>query len=202
IFNDHGYRMKFCVFLMSLAISLGSQANDKVRCDSLTHSPYDFYDKVPSIYQGDIQTISPYVKVDDTRKDFLKINDRAIDVCEYVNEDKDEVISYLIYSGDDVIFLNNNALGDLDLEQGVVFRYIQYDEKELKIYFESSGGASEDYSSFEFYFLPYQNDFLLNKVINSYNIEVSDGFDLAKKEIILPDTYLSKFNFESFLDSL
>ncbi|MBF4232162.1 hypothetical protein PL85_11165 [Vibrio anguillarum] len=194
--------MKFCVFLMSLAISLGSQANDKVRCDSLTHSPYDFYDKVPSIYQGDIQTISPYVKVDDTRKDFLKINDRAIDVCEYVNEDKDEVISYLIYSGDDVIFLNNNALGDLDLEQGVVFRYIQYDEKELKIYFESSGGASEDYSSFEFYFLPYQNDFLLNKVINSYNIEVSDGFDLAKKEIILPDTYLSKFNFESFLDSL
>ncbi|MBF4328711.1 hypothetical protein EAY16_25900, partial [Vibrio anguillarum] len=88
------------------------------------------------------------------RKDFLKINDRAIDVCEYVNEDKDEVISYLIYSGDDVIFLNNNALGDLDLEQGVVFRYIQYDEKELKIYFESSGGASEDYSSFEFYFLP------------------------------------------------
>ncbi|MBF4264315.1 hypothetical protein EAY73_21100, partial [Vibrio anguillarum] len=78
--------MKFCVFLMSLAISLGSQANDKVRCDSLTHSPYDFYDKVPSIYQGDIQTISPYVKVDDTRKDFLKINDRAIDVCEYVNE--------------------------------------------------------------------------------------------------------------------
>lgn len=194
--------MKFCVFLMSLAISLGSQANDKVRCDSLTHSPYDFYDKVPSIYQGDIQTISPYVKVDDTRKDFLKINDRAIDVCEYVNEDKDEVISYLIYSGNDVIFLNNNALGDLDLEQGVVFRYIQYDEKELKIYFESSGGASEDYSSFEFYFLPYQNDFLLNKVINSYNIEVSDGFDLAKKEIILPDTYLSKFNFESFLDSL
>uniref|UniRef100_UPI00188AD080 hypothetical protein n=1 Tax=Vibrio anguillarum TaxID=55601 RepID=UPI00188AD080 len=155
--------MKFCVFLMSLAISLGSQANDKVRCDSLTHSPYDFYDKVPSIYQGDIQTISPYVKVDDTRKDFLKINDRAIDVCEYVNEDKDEVISYLIYSGDDVIFLNNNALGDLDLEQGVVFRYIQYDEKELKIYFESSGGASEDYSSYEFYFLPYQNDFLLNK---------------------------------------
>ncbi|MBF4218102.1 hypothetical protein, partial [Vibrio anguillarum] len=80
--------------------------------------------------------------------------------------------------------------------------YIQYDEKELKIYFESAGGASEDYSSFEFYFLPYQNDFLLNKVINSYNIEVSDGFDLAKKEIILPDTYLSKFNFESFLDSL
>lgn len=194
--------MKFCVFLMSLAISLGSQANDKVRCDSLTHSPYDFYHKVPSIYQGDIQTISPYVKVDDTRKDFLKINDRAIDVCEYVNEDKDEVISYLIYSGDDVIFLNNNALGDLDLEQGVVFRYIQYDEKELKIYFESSGGASEDYSSFEFYFLPYQNDLLLNKVINSYNIEVSDGFDLEKKEIILPDTYLSKFNFESFLDSL
>ncbi|MBF4370855.1 hypothetical protein EAY04_22965 [Vibrio anguillarum] len=194
--------MKFCVFLMSLAISLGSQANDKVRCDSLTHSLYDFYYKVPSIYQGDIQIISPYVKVDDTRKDFLKINDRAIDVCEYVNEDKDEVISYLIYSGDDVIFLNNNALGDLDLEQGVVFRYIQYDEKELKIYFESSGGASEDYSSFEFYFLPYQNDFLLNKVINSYNIEVSDGFDLAKKEIILPDTYLSKFNFESFLDSL
>ncbi|NAW99475.1 hypothetical protein [Vibrio sp. V23_P3S9T160] len=194
--------MKFCIFLMSLAISLGSQANDKVRCDYLTHSPYDFYGKVPSIYQGDIQTISPYVKVDDTRKDFLKINDRAIDVCEYVNEDKDEVISYLIYSGDDVIFLNNNALGDLDLEQGVVFRYIQYDEKELKIYFESSGGASEDYSSFEFYFFPYQNDFLLNKVINRYNIEVSDGFDLAKKEIILPDTYLSKFNFESFLDSL
>lgn len=194
--------MKFCIFLMSLAISLGSQANDKVRCDYLTHSLYDFYGKVPSIYQGDIQTISPYVKVDDTRQDFLKINDRAIDVCEYVNEDKDEVISYLIYSGDDVIFLNNNALGDLDLEQGVVFRYIQYDEKELKIYFESSGGASEDYSSFEFYFFPYQNDFLLNKVINRYNIEVSDGFDLAKKEIILPDTYLSKFNFESFLDSL
>ncbi|MBF4248415.1 hypothetical protein EA004_26080 [Vibrio anguillarum] len=193
--------MKFCVFLMSLAISLGSQANDKVRCDSLTHSPYDFYDKVPSIYQGDIQTISPYVKVDDTRKDFLKINDRAIDVCEYVNEDKDEVISYLIYSGDDVIFLNNNALGDLDLEQGVVFRYIQYDEKELKIYFESSGGGSEDYSSYDFYFLPYQNDFFLQKVIKRYNVKVSDGFDLAKKEIMLPDTYLSKFNFESFLET-
>ncbi len=193
--------MKFCVFLMSLAISLVSQANDKVRCDALTNSPYDFYGKVPTIYKKNIQTISPYVKVDDARKDFLKINDRAIDVCEYINADNDELVNYLIYSGSGVVFLNNNALGDLDLEQGVVFRYIKYDEKILKIYFESSGGSSEDYSSYEFYFLQFQNDFLLKKVIKTYNVEVSDGFDLAKKEIILPDIYLSKFNFESFLEN-
>ncbi|GHY92392.1 hypothetical protein VCSRO121_1941 [Vibrio cholerae] len=87
------------------------------------------------------------------------------------------------------------------MEQGVVFRYIKYDEKILKIYFESSGGSSEDYSSYEFYFLQFQNDFLLKKVIKTYNVEVSDGFDLAKKEIILPDIYLSKFNFESFLEN-
>ncbi len=193
--------MKFCVFLMSLAISLVSQANDKVRCDALTNSPYDFYGKVPTIYKENIQTISPYVKVDDARKDFLKINDRAIDVCEYINADNDELVNYLIYSGSGVVFLNNNALGDLDLEQGVVFRYIKYDEKILKIYFESSGGSSEYYSSYEFYFLQFQNDFLLKKVIKTYNVEVSDGFDLAEKEITLPDIYLSKFNFESFLEN-
>lgn len=107
----------------------------------------------------------------------------------------------MIYSGSGVVFLNNNALGDLDLEQGVVFRYIKYDEKILKIYFESSGGSSEDYSSYEFYFLQFQNDFLLKKVIKTYNVEVSDGFDLAEKEITLPDIYLSKFNFESFLEN-
>lgn len=193
--------MRLCLFLIALLISSNSQANDKVRCDALTNSPYDFYGKVPTIYQGSIQTISPYVKIDDTRKDFLKIDDRAIDVCEYINTDKNEIINYLIYSGSEVAFLNNNALGDLDLEQGMVFRYIRYDERELKIYFESSGGSSEDYSSYEFYFLPYQNNFLLKKVIKSYNVEVSDGFDLAEKEIILADTYLSKFNFNSFLEN-
>ncbi|MBF4427890.1 hypothetical protein, partial [Vibrio anguillarum] len=89
----------------------------------------------------------------------------------------------------------------IDSGQGVIFRYIKYDKIELKIYFESSGGGSEDYSSYDFYFLPYQNDFFLQKVIKRYNVKVSDGFDLAKKEIMLPDTYLSKFNFESFLET-
>ncbi|EOX3406105.1 hypothetical protein ACPFUG_003296 [Vibrio cholerae] len=99
------------------------------------------------------------LRYDDTRKDFLKINDRAIDVCEYINADNDELLNYLIYSGSGVVFLNNNALGDLDLEQGVVFRYIKYDEKILKIYFESSGGSSEDYSSYEFIFCNFKMTF-------------------------------------------
>nr|WP_158163084.1 hypothetical protein [Vibrio mimicus] len=99
------------MFLIALLISPNSQASDKVRCDALTNSPYDFYGKVPTIYQENIQTISPYVKVDDARKDFLKINDSAIDVCEYINADNDELVNYLIYSGSEIIFLNNNALG-------------------------------------------------------------------------------------------
>ncbi|OEG76843.1 hypothetical protein VCS12_13910 [Vibrio cholerae] len=107
--------MRLCLFLIALLISSNSKANDKVRCDTLTNSPYDFYGK-GSIFGA-----------------------------------------------------------------RVVFRYIQYDERYLTIYFESSSGASEYYSSYEFYFLPFQNDFLLKKVIKTYNVEVSDGFDLAKK---------------------
>lgn len=96
--------MRLCLFLIALLIYSNSKANDKVRCDTLTNSPYDFYGKVSTIYKENIQTISPYVKVDDARKDFLKINDRAIDVCEYINADNDELVNYLIYSGSGVVF--------------------------------------------------------------------------------------------------
>ncbi|MBF4238169.1 hypothetical protein EAY82_27070 [Vibrio anguillarum] len=86
-----------------------------------------------------------------------------MDVCEYINTNVDEIISYLIYSGSEVFFINRKALGSIDSGQGVIFRYIKYDKIELKIYFESSGGGSEDYSSYDFYFLPYQNDFFFTE---------------------------------------
>lgn len=182
-------------------MSFNSLSNDKVRCDYLTKSLYEFHYKLSTVHEENNQIISPYVKVDDIHKDFLSIDDKTMDVCEYINTNVDEIISYLIYSGSEVFFINKKALGSIDSGQGVIFRYIKYDKIELKIYFESSGGGSEDYSSYDFYFLPYQNDFFLQKVIKRYNIKVSDGFDLAKKEIMLPDTYLSKFNFESFLET-
>lgn len=37
--------MRLCLFLIALLISSNSKANDKVRCDTLTDSPYDFYGK-------------------------------------------------------------------------------------------------------------------------------------------------------------
>ena len=187
------------LIILSILLILNLYSNDKVICNKLTNVNYDFLGKITTTMKNNIQYITMFNSTKDNFLNTLNVDNNRIDICEYQSNLDENIISYLIYSNTKNIFINDKAIQFTNIDQGLSFRYLSYKNNNITLYYETSGGSSQNYHYYKFIFSKYKNDFKLIKATKNYTIVVPDGFDLKSQEIILKDTYLSNFDIKKYI---